>query len=98
MGRLKITHPELATEAAAKAAKTVGLEIMRDARYDAPVDTGNLSRSYMMVEPQVYGGRATVQVGTNVFYAPFVEFGTSRQAAKPHLGPALERARTKWGM
>lgn len=98
MGALKITHPELATAAAEKAAKTVGLEIMRDARFDSPVDTGNLSRSYMMTEPQSYGGQATVQVGTNVFYAPFVEFGTIRQPAQPHLGPALERARTKWGI
>jgi HK97 gp10 family phage protein len=30
-----------------------------------------------------------VQIGTNVSYAAFVEFGTSRMAAKPYLRPAL---------
>jgi HK97 gp10 family phage protein len=28
-------------------------------------------------------------VGSNVDYAPFVEFGTSRQAAQPYLRPAF---------
>lgn len=34
-----------------------------------------------------------VDVGTNVFYAPFVELGTSRAPAYPFLRPALEFAR-----
>jgi HK97 gp10 family phage protein len=33
-------------------------------------------------------------VGTVVFYAPFLELGTSRMAARPFLRPALEAART----
>lgn len=32
-------------------------------------------------------------VGTNVFYAPFVEKGTSRNRAYPYLRPGLEAAR-----
>lgn len=32
------------------------------------------------------------RVGTNVFYAPFVEGGTSRMAARPFLVPALDAA------
>lgn len=32
-------------------------------------------------------------VGTNVFYGPFVEMGTSRMSARPYLRPALESAR-----
>ncbi len=35
-----------------------------------------------------------VDVGSAVFYAPFVELGTSRMAARPFLRPALEAART----
>lgn len=31
-----------------------------------------------------------VYVGTNVEYAPYVEFGTSRMHARPYLKPALE--------
>jgi HK97 gp10 family phage protein len=34
-----------------------------------------------------------VDVGTNVFYAPFVELGTSHAPAYPFLRPALEAAR-----
>ena len=30
-----------------------------------------------------------VHVGTNVEYAPFVELGTSKMAAKPYLGPSI---------
>lgn len=29
-------------------------------------------------------------VGTNVYYGPFIEFGTSRQRAQPFLRPALD--------
>jgi HK97 gp10 family phage protein len=29
-------------------------------------------------------------VGTNVYYAPYVEFGTVKQSAKPFLRPALD--------
>lgn len=32
-------------------------------------------------------------IGTAVFYAPFVELGTSRMQARPFLRPALEAAR-----
>lgn len=35
-----------------------------------------------------------VDIGTAVFYAPFVELGTSRMAARPFLRPALQAART----
>lgn len=31
-----------------------------------------------------------VYVGTNVEYAPYVEFGTSRMSKRPYLRPALE--------
>jgi len=34
-----------------------------------------------------------VDVGSNVFYAPFVELGTTRMAPRPFLVPALEAGR-----
>lgn len=34
-----------------------------------------------------------VDIGTSVFYAPFVELGTSRAPAYPFLRPALDAAR-----
>lgn len=32
-------------------------------------------------------------IGSSVFYAPFVELGTSRMAARPYLRPALNAGR-----
>lgn len=52
-----------------------------------PVDTGTLKRSIHMEDVP---GELAVAVGTDVPYAPFVEFGTSRQPAQPYLRPALD--------
>lgn len=59
----------------------IGLRITADAQTRAPVDTGNLRRS---MAHEVEGSEA-VYIGTNVEYAPDVEFGTSRQRAQPFL-------------
>lgn len=69
------------------------LQIERDAKKGAPVDTGNLRAS---IESEVHLEDAdTVAgfVGTNVEYAPFVELGTSRMGAQPFLRPAVEENR-----
>lgn len=58
------------------------LLVTRDAKINAPVDTGRLRAS---ITPEVrVSGPTTVQgiVGSNVMYAPFVELGT-----KPHFPP-----------
>lgn len=36
-----------------------------------------------------------VEVGTNVEYAPFLEFGTVKMEARPHVRPAVEGLRTR---
>ena len=77
-----------------KAVAQVALEIERDAKIDCPVDTGTLSRS--IASSQIPAPDPTWQVGTNITYAPWVEFGTSRMTAKPFLGPAVEKARAKY--
>lgn len=74
-------------------AKYVAGEVLADAVARAPVDTGTLARSLTM---QPSGTKGTWQVGTNVFYGLFVEFGTRRMAAQPYLGPALEAARRRY--
>lgn len=33
--------------------------------------------------------KGTVYIGTNVEYAPYVEMGTVKMAARPYLGPAM---------
>jgi HK97 gp10 family phage protein len=40
--------------------------------------------------PQIGANTAAVYVGTDVIYAPPVEFGTSRMAARPFMRPAFD--------
>ncbi len=59
-------------------------KVVTDAKSIVPVRTGTLQRSIMFS-----GGDGEYQVGSRVFYAPFVEYGTSRMRPQPFLGPAL---------
>jgi HK97 gp10 family phage protein len=54
-----------------------------------PVRTGNLRRSYHAESGDRAPTAVTVVVGTDVEYAKWVEFGTSRMAAQPHLRPGV---------
>ena len=56
------------------------------------VRTGTLRRSITW-KPGIDGVSPYVDIGSNVLYAPYVELGTSRMAARPFLRPALEGAR-----
>lgn len=69
----------------------VGLRVQSAARSLCPVDTGRLRSSIVMKRGRD-GQGFYVQVGTNVHYAPYVEFGTSRMAARPFLLPAVAQA------
>lgn len=64
-----------------------------DAKARAPVRTGNLRRSIHPELGEYSSERVTVWVGTDVEYAPYVEMGTSKQAAQPYLRPALNENR-----
>lgn len=55
------------------------------------VDSGRLRQS-IASEVDVIPGVAVVgRVGTNVEYAPYLEFGTARMAARPFLRPTLRK-------
>lgn len=56
------------------------------------VRSGRLRASItgVVLEDPAFGLYASV--GSNVFYAPFVEFGTQRMDARPFLRPALAAA------
>ena len=55
----------------------------------SPVKTGNLRGSISFkVESE-----DEARVGTNVEYAPYVEYGTVKMAAQPYLRPALDKNR-----
>lgn len=64
-------------------------EQVRDlAKNLAPVDTGAL-RDSLFIQYGKWEGGIYSEVGTDVFYAPFQEFGTVNHDAHPFLRPAL---------
>jgi HK97 gp10 family phage protein len=65
------------------------LGIESTAKIRCPVDTGALRAS---IQSEMTGDTSGV-VGTNIEYAPFVEFGTSKMAAQPYMTPAAEGER-----
>ena len=78
----------------AEALNKKALRIVRQAKQLAPVDTGRL-RSSITADLIRSDGRPKAVVGTNVEYAPFVEFGTSKQPAQPFLRPAAQQVLNK---
>ena len=73
-------------EAIARALEAMGLQAEGYAKMKCPVDTGRLRNSithtYDEAEQKAY-------IGTNVEYAPYVEYGTSKTKAQPFLEPAV---------
>lgn len=52
-------------------------------------DAGVQHGSYSWTAP-TESGDATVYIGSNVEYAPYVEFGTTRMAARPFLASSIQ--------
>lgn len=70
------------------------LLVSRDAKINAPVDTGKLRSSItteVFTKQSLFGGNIlTGVVGTNLTYAPYMEFGTGVFAGKkPHRPKAV---------
>ncbi|MBC7128399.1 MAG: HK97 gp10 family phage protein [Thermoplasmatales archaeon] len=72
--------------------KEVAFFIEKEAKRICPVDTGRL-RSSITTEKI---DKLAYAVGTNVEYAPYVEFGTYKMMAQPYLRPAMQEARMKF--
>lgn len=87
---------ELAWPAARRALRKgmrAGANIVRDeARAKVAVDTGHLKRQIRTRERSDRDGnmRFAVEVPRGAFYGRFLEYGTSKMAAKPFLRPAAE--------
>lgn len=80
-----------------KAAMRTAFEIEAEAVSRVPVDSGRLKGSISTQEVgDVIEVGSGVKAGSEVEYAHFVEFGTSRQAAQPYLQPAVEIAKQKY--
>lgn len=66
--------------------------IHRSAAAIVPVRTGRLKNSlFWNPEYERQGNTIVGAVGTNVAYAPHVEFGTRRMNERPFLRPAVEQ-------
>lgn len=68
-------------------------KIEADAKMLVPVDTGYLRNS---IKTTIEGDGLSAQVGTATEYALFVEFGSSKQPAKPYLSPAFVKHKQKF--
>jgi HK97 gp10 family phage protein len=64
--------------------------VERATKQKCPVRTGNLRASYRSEITVQKSDYAESDTGTNVEYAPPVEFGTEFQEAQPHLRPAFD--------
>lgn len=65
------------------------LVIQNQAKVNAPVRTGTLRRS-VTHEVEAGNGEGQARIGTNIEYAPYVEFGTSRRPPNPFLRNAYD--------
>lgn len=98
-------YPSAMDGAVQKALVKAGVIVERQASALAPVDLGRLrgsityatakERSNVDAPASLTDGvsaptdKWTVHIGTNVDYAPHVEYGTRRMSAQPFLRPAL---------
>ena len=73
-------------DAVAVALEKCGMLAEGYAKKLCPVDTGNLRNS---ISHSVDTGGRCAYVGTNVEYAPYVEYGTYKQKAQPYIKPAV---------
>ena len=72
-------------QAIERALEAIGLSAQRHAASICPVDTGNLRNS---ISHKVDVGDNAVYIGSDVFYAGYVELGTYKMAARPYMKPA----------
>lgn len=64
--------------------------VQRSAKQKAPVDTGDLEGSIRRSFSGANTSMPTGRVSTNIEYAVYVEYGTSKMLAQPFLRPALK--------
>ena len=84
---------DLAMEAVAQAAEKNAVEETNELIYDTPpsptyVRTGDLRKS---ITHKYVPSERTAYIGTNIEYAPYVQFGTRRMHARPFLSNAIEK-------
>ena len=71
-------------ETSKKALERGAKKIQKNAKYLAPVDTGQL-RNSKKTKSEITKDGANAQVFTNLEYAPYVEFGTGERGRKSNI-------------
>lgn len=71
-------------ESARKGLERGAKKMQKNAKYLAPVDTGNL-RNSIKTKSQTTQDGAKAQVFTNCEYAPHVEFGTGQRGSESNI-------------
>ena len=67
-------------------------KIVRSAKINAPVDTGNLRASISStITGDGRNGTMRAEIGPTAEYGIYPEVGTSRMAARPYLYPAVDQ-------
>ncbi|MBW7649789.1 HK97-gp10 family putative phage morphogenesis protein [Anoxybacillus sp. ST4] len=79
-----------------KTIKEIAIFVEAEAKLRAPVKTGHLRRS-ISHETENSETQSKAYIGTNVEYAPYVEFGVASKNIKPqpYLRPAIEENKDK---
>ena len=91
IGSVKVTSHvkeviEAKNDAIVRALEAIGIQAEGDVAELAPVDTGRLRDS---ITHEVDESEEAVYIGTNVEYAAYQEYGTSRMKAHPFLKPGI---------
>jgi len=68
---------------------------VRDAKRNAPVDTGRLRAGIHSEEAKVEYDSVEGKIVSDAPYSSFVEYGTARMAAQPFLRPAIAKNKGK---
>lgn len=91
IGNVKVTSHvkeviEAKNDAITRALEAIGIQAEGDVAELAPVDTGRLRDS---ITHEVDESEEAVYVGTNVEYAAYQEYGTSKMKPHPFLKPGI---------
>ncbi len=82
-------------EALSNAAHGIEEGAVKNLKANGSVRTGTLISSFPG-NTSIDTTELTAVAGTDVVYAPYLEYGTTRQKAKPYFNPAVEDVRPKY--
>jgi hypothetical protein len=92
--RYTVLHPEAPRLVADPNVGEITHQLRDEVASRTPVETGTLQAGWQVKHGEAVG---VYLLFNDVDYARYVEYGTSKMAAEPMLGPVLAEARGSWG-